>query len=61
MVLQLTVLLTTLTVFAFDAASLLVMQSIQIAGEIVLARKALMLIFVSLVGATLFREFAGPL
>ncbi|CAM9410579.1 unnamed protein product [Ectocarpus sp. 8 AP-2014] len=36
-------------------------QSIQIADEIVLARKALVLIFVSLVGATLFREFAGPL
>ncbi|CAM9445900.1 unnamed protein product, partial [Ectocarpus sp. 13 AM-2016] len=36
-------------------------KSIQIADEIVLARKALMLILVSLVVATLFREFAGPL
>ncbi|CAM9538462.1 unnamed protein product [Ectocarpus fasciculatus] len=36
-------------------------QSIQISDEIVLARKALVLIVVSLVGATLFREFAGPL
>ncbi|CBJ26369.1 Small Conductance Mechanosensitive Ion channel [Ectocarpus siliculosus] len=35
-------------------------KSIQITDEIVLARKALVLIFVSLVGATLFREFAGP-
>ncbi|CAB1096522.1 unnamed protein product [Ectocarpus sp. CCAP 1310/34] len=36
-------------------------QSIQIADEIVLARKALMLILGSLVVATLFREFAGRL
>eukprot|EP00903_Cladosiphon_okamuranus_P016945 g15620.t1 len=36
-------------------------RSIQIADEIALARKALVIIVVSLVGATLIRRFAGPL
>lgn len=36
-------------------------QSIQIADEIALARKALVIIIVSLVGATLIDKFAGPL